>query len=263
MARVGHVGNRPWAEDPGVRRLLAVAVAATAMLSGLAVAGAQTLPELPGVPLTTDTSTLDDAVSTVTVPPLTTVTTLPPLTVPDTSLDVPSLPTVPVTVPSLPGDTTVTATDGDGGLLGCTAFLTQQAAQLRLDADPRLASVLDPDGDGTACPSLPSGPLTTVTGGGAGASGQAPALAGTPDGRESARSDSAGGSQGARGRAAVTAVAGGRLPAQSAASSIVLERDDERSPVQNSLSLVALALLVALTAAVGGAFRTVAAGRRY
>ena len=173
-----------------------------------------------------------------TLPPV----TLPPVTLPTVTF--PPLPVVPLTVPTgvLPG-----------GLFECTHFLTQQAAQLSLDTDPLQASLLDPDGDGTACPLLRSGSATATSASGSPAVVGATTNAGGPGAtttgsgvRPTAPGPAAGSSAGARSASELVTQ---RLASGSPAGGA---GDENGADKTGSLVILALLALLALLAATGG-----------
>ena len=118
-----------------------------------------TVPTVPGVTTPTVPVTVPSTVTVPTVPTSVTVPLVGTVTVPTLpNVTLPTLPQVPATVPG--------GVRPDG-LVECAHFLTQQAAQVALQLDPRLAGLLDADRDGVACELLPSGPATVPAGSGA------------------------------------------------------------------------------------------------
>lgn len=133
-----------------------------------------TLPTLPDTTVPVTVTTIPITIPTVTTTTVRVIVTTVPLTVPTVTtipgVTVPTLPGVPVTIQvpaTVPGGVTT------AGLYECAHFLTQQAAQVVLLADPREVALLDPDHNGVACELLPSGSATTAqssqsSGGGSG-----------------------------------------------------------------------------------------------
>jgi hypothetical protein len=157
------IGAWTWAPAEAIT---GVTVTSTTLVGGL------TTPDVVvTVPTTLPVATtLPTLTTTVTVP---TTVAVPGMTDPITVPTVPTVPTLPVplpttlpgvTIPTLPGAGTV-----GGKVTGCASFLTQQAAQAALLADPSLAGLLDSDHDGAACELLP-----TLAGAPAPAGGSAP-----------------------------------------------------------------------------------------
>ncbi len=235
-------------------KLTAAFVPLAALSLGLAVgaagppAVAQTLPTLP--PVTVPTVTLPP----VTLPPV----TLPPATLP--AVTVPTLPggtlpSLPVTLPTVP--LTVPTGVLPGALHECAHFVTQQAAQLSLDANPLQAPLLDPDGDGKACPLLGSGPAVAPASGQAGSGGTAgpdagrgTTVSGSGNGAGSLTSDGSGsttaeGVAGRSGSGGQGAAGPGETSAQAAAATGPSQQDEPDS-TGPWLILALLAVLLAL-----------------
>jgi hypothetical protein len=157
------IGAWTWAPAEAIT---GVTVTSTTLVGGL------TTPEVVvTVPTTLPVATtLPTLTTTVTVP---TTVAVPGVTDPITVPTVPTVPTLPVPLPTtLPG-VTIPTLPGAGAVVGkvtgCASFVTQQAAQAALLADPSLAALLDSDHDGAACELLP-----TLAGAPAPAGGSAP-----------------------------------------------------------------------------------------